>query len=175
MRGVIAAVIVARPDDLIGQQLDIRKCPGSGAGIGDDLRAAGLQAVIIVDPAIVRVGVADIFKIALFPDPVSNAHDIVDDVLIAGLKAAHGLARPVIIGYAPFIAGKAIADTGAAEISIEGDAVIRGHVLPRQWPGDLFAVHACLNSNPFWGRGMVSTAHDIQHGPGVPDIMEGTI
>ena len=134
-----------------------------------------MQTIIIINPAIVRVGFADIFKIALFPDPVGNAHDIVDDVLIAGLKTAHGLARPVIIGYAPFSGAQTIADTGAAEISIEGDAVIRGHVFPRQGPRDLFAVHACLNSNPFRGRGVVSATHDIQHGPGVPDIMEGAI
>ena len=129
MRGVEAHLVVSRPDDLVGDQLDVREGARRVIGVVDDLGRAKLQAVVVVDPRGVVVGVADVLDIAVLPDAVGDAHDVVDDVAVGLLEACERLPGTEVLRN-PRLLGRP-----AARIPSEGYLVVRRHVPARQGDG----------------------------------------
>ena len=60
-------------------------------GVVDDFGGSKLQAVVVVDPRRVVIGVADVFDVAVLPDAVGDANDVVDDVAVGLLEAGERL------------------------------------------------------------------------------------
>ena len=116
-------ILIAGPDDLVGRETHIRDRIVGMNGIGDDLVPAILQADIVPDPAVMAIGVVDIADVLLFPDPVRDADDVVDDIFVFGLESAHRLASDMIRGLVEKF------PRAAASIGFERDREILGHVV----------------------------------------------
>ena len=74
----------------------------------DDFLVAELQAVIVVDPGGAGIGIADVFDIAILPDPVRNTDDVINDIPVGILESAHGLHGSEVIRDALFLVGSAV-------------------------------------------------------------------
>ena len=123
VRGMEAHVLVAGPDHLVGDQPDVRHRVVGVHRVGHDLLAAVLQAHVVPHPAVVTVGVVDVPDVLLFPDPVGDSHDVVDDVPVVRLEAAHRLRLDMlrVVGQEPVRPPTAI--------GFERDPEVSGHVL----------------------------------------------
>ena len=124
MRGMEADVLVAGPDDFVRHQADIGKGVDGVGGVGHDLVAPVLQPVVVVHPAVVRVGVVDVADVLLFPDAVRDAHDVVDDVAVLVLETAHGLGRHVVAPFGQEPVG------AAPRVLRQGNGVVGRHMRP---------------------------------------------
>ena len=89
MRCVEGNLVVTGPDDFFCVQDDVRECACCVMRVGDDLLVAGLKAIVVVDEAVVRVAIADIFDFPCirFPDAMGDPDNVVDDVAIIGIEA----------------------------------------------------------------------------------------
>ena len=135
-------LVIAGPDDFIGNELDIGECARGMAGVGDDFFRARLQAVIIKHMRVMGISRANVIDIALLPDPVGDAHDVVDDVVVSGLKSAERLARPKV-GRDALRMRRA-----ARRIGGQRDRVIGRHMLAAERNGQFteFRIHeVCLS------------------------------
>ncbi len=94
-----ALLVVAGPDHLVGVVAHV----GEGADpldrAGDHLFDAVPRASVVVHPARRRVGVVDVADVLVFPDPMGDAHDVVDDVDVGVLEPAHRLAARAAVGH----------------------------------------------------------------------------
>ena len=96
VRGMKARVLVAGPDYLVRDQPNVGHRVVGVHRVGHDLLAPVLKAHIVPDPAVVAVGVVDVADVLLFPNPVGDPHDVVDDVPVARFEAAHRLGLDVL-------------------------------------------------------------------------------
>ena len=96
VRGMEAHVFVTSPNHLVGDEPDVGHRVVGVHRVGDDLLAAVLQADVIPHPAVVTVGVVDVADVLLFPDSVGDSDDVVDDVPVVRLEAAHRLRRDML-------------------------------------------------------------------------------
>ena len=97
VRGVEALAVVPAPDDVGGLAPTLRKGDEPLDRVADHLVAAVDGAERRVEDAVVRVVGVDQPDVALVPDPVRAADDVVDDVRVAVVEALQRLAaRPVV-------------------------------------------------------------------------------
>ena len=121
-----ARVLVTGPDHLVGDEADVRHRVVGVHRVGHDLLAPVLEPDVVPDPTVVAVGVVDVADVLLFPDAVGDAHDVVDDVAVVRLEAAHRLGLDVLRVLVQEPVGSAPA------IGLERDPEVSGHVLVAQ-------------------------------------------
>ena len=126
VRSVEARILVAGPDHLVGDESNVRYRVVGVHGVGHDFLAAVLQAHVVPDAAVVAVGVVDVADVLLFPYPVGDADDVVDDVPVVGLEAAHRLRLDMLRIAVKETVGPAPA------IRFERDPEVSRHVLVAQ-------------------------------------------
>ena len=145
MRGVETDVLVAGPDDLVGHQADVREGVDGVGGVGHDLVAPVLQPVVVVHPAVVRIRVVDVADVLLFPDPVRDADDVVDDVAVLVLETAHGLGRHVVAAFGEKPVG------AAARVLRQRNGIVGRHMRPGKLRQAAF--HVLRHAGPLsWKR-----------------------
>ena len=129
--------VIAGPDDFIGNEPDIGECARGMAGVGDDFFRARLQAIVIKHMRVMGVSRADVIDITLLPDPVGDAHDVVDDVVVNGIKSAERLAWPEVGRDALFTR------RAARRVGGQRDRVIGRHMLAAERNGQFkgFRIH----------------------------------
>ena len=109
--------VVAGPDHLVGVVAHVREGADPLDRAGHHRLDAVPRSAVVVYPATRRVRVVDVADVLVFPDAVGDAHDVVDDVDVRVLEAAHRVtSRAAVDARLP----SPVAD-------LEGDREVGGH------------------------------------------------
>lgn len=95
---VEAFAIIAFPDDMRGHALAFRTRNQTLNGVAHDLFARVDGAVRAVEYAVVRIVAVDLADVALIPNTVRAAHDVINNVRIDIIEATQRLCAGRVLG-----------------------------------------------------------------------------